>query len=118
MEKPNANEKEWAMGFYSGTIPMQSISEGTCRLILGQVMDLSCLTWIFNLVSVKQLCFGQSHPLIPPHLSLVAPFVGSTMSMQRGVMLQQDKYILDNYGIMDVKGHLWVWNMKLMMWGH
>jgi hypothetical protein len=88
MEKPNANEKEWAMGFYSGTTPMQIISKGTCRLILGQVMDLNCLTWIFNLVLVKQLCFGQSHPLIPPHLSLVAPFVGSTMSMQKEVMLQ------------------------------
>jgi hypothetical protein len=34
-----------------------------------------------------------------------------------GVMLQQDKYILGNYGIKDAKGHLWVWNRKLVMWG-
>jgi len=33
------------------------------------------------------------------------------------VMLQQDKYILGNYGIKDAKGHLWVWNRKLVMWG-
>jgi hypothetical protein len=33
-------------------------------------------------------------------------------------MLQHDKYILGNYGIMDAKGHLWVWNKKIMMWGH
>jgi hypothetical protein len=35
-----------------------------------------------------------------------------------GVMLQHDKYILGNYGIKDAKGHLWVWNKKLVMWGH
>ncbi len=32
-------------------------------------------------------------------------------------MLQHDKYILGIYGIKDAKGHLWVWNKKLMMWG-
>ncbi len=117
MEKPNTNEKEWVMGFYSGTIVMQNISEGACRLILGQVVDVNCFTWIFSIILVKQLCFGQSHPPTPPHLSLVAPFVGSIMLMQSGVMLQQNKYILGNYGIMDAKGHLWVWNKKLMMWG-
>jgi hypothetical protein len=26
-----------------------------------------------------------------------------------GVMLQQDKYILGNYGIKNFKGHLWAW---------
>jgi hypothetical protein len=28
MEEPNANEKEWAMGFCINTITMQGISEG------------------------------------------------------------------------------------------
>jgi len=81
-------------------------------------MDFNCLTWIFSLVLVKQLHFGQSHPPTLPHLSLVAPFVGSIMVVQGGVLLQQDKYILGNYGIRDAKGHLWVWNKKLVMWGH
>jgi hypothetical protein len=62
------------MGFYTSTTTMQGISKGTCRQILGQVMDLNCLTWIFNLILAKQLCFGQSHPPTPPHLSFVAPF--------------------------------------------
>jgi hypothetical protein len=81
MEEPNANEKERAMGFCTNTAIMQGISKGACRQILGQVLD-------FNLVLLKQLCFGQSHPNTPPHFSLVAPFVASVMSMQGGgVML-------------------------------
>jgi hypothetical protein len=32
-------------------------------------------------------------------------------------MLQLNKYILGNCGIKDAKGDLWVWNMKLVMWG-
>jgi hypothetical protein len=76
------------MGFYSDTIAMQNISEGACRLILGQVLDVNYLTWIFSLVLVIQLCFGQSHPPAPPHVSLVAPFVRSIMLMQREAMLQ------------------------------
>jgi hypothetical protein len=84
MEEPNANEREQAMGFCNGTIAMQGISKGAHRWILGQVMDFNYLTWIFNLVLAKQLHFGQSHPPTPPHLSLVAPFVGSIMVMQRG----------------------------------
>jgi hypothetical protein len=35
-----------------------------------------------------------------------------------GVMLQQDKHILGNYGIRDAKGPLWVWKWKFVMWGH
>jgi hypothetical protein len=40
------------------------------------------------------------------------------MFMQRGVMLQHDKYILGNYGIKDAKGDLWMWSKNLVMWGH
>jgi len=79
MEEPNADEKEWAMGFHTNITTMQGISKGTCRQILGQVLDLNYFTWIFNFILVKQLCFGQSHPNTPPHLSLVAPFVGLAM---------------------------------------
>ncbi len=67
MEKPNVDEKEEAMGFRIGTTAMQGICEKTHRQILGQVMDLNCFTWIFNLVLVKHLCFGQYDPPISPH---------------------------------------------------
>ncbi len=59
------------MGFRTSTIVVQSIFERVCRKILGQVMDLNYLTWIFNLVLAKQLHFGQSHPPIPPHPHLL-----------------------------------------------
>ncbi len=44
MEKPNVNEREHAMGFHISTIVVQGIYEGAYRRILGQVMDLNCLT--------------------------------------------------------------------------
>jgi hypothetical protein len=50
MEKPNVDEREKAMGFCIGTTIVQGISEGARKQILGQVMDLNCLTWIFILV--------------------------------------------------------------------
>jgi hypothetical protein len=80
MEKFNVDEMEWAMGFRICTTTMQGIFEGAHRRILGQVMDMNYLTWIFNLVLAKQLHFSQSHPPIPPHLSTI-------MAMQGGVML-------------------------------
>jgi hypothetical protein len=84
MEEPNANERERAMGFHNGTTTMQGISKGAHRWILGQVMDFNYLTWIFSLVLVEQLHFGQSHPATPPHLSLVAPCARSSMVVQGG----------------------------------
>jgi hypothetical protein len=44
MEKPNADEKEQAMGFRISITIVQCISKGALRRILGQVMDLNCLT--------------------------------------------------------------------------
>ncbi len=120
MEEPNVDEKKHAMGFCISTIVVQGIFEGAYRRTLGQVMDFNCFTWIFNLVLAKHLCFGQSHTPIPPYLSLVGPFARSIIAMQGGggVMLQHDKYFFGNYGIRDAKEHLWVWNRKLVMWGH
>jgi hypothetical protein len=79
MKEPNVDGKERAMGFRTGTTAVQGIFEGVRRQILGQVMDLNYLTWIFNLVLAKHLHFGQSHPPTPPHISFVAPFVGLFM---------------------------------------
>ncbi len=50
MEEPNAHEGEWAMGFHINTTFVQGISKGIYRRILGQLIDLNCLTRIFNLV--------------------------------------------------------------------
>jgi hypothetical protein len=76
MEKPNINKREWAMRFYGGTIPMQSNSERTCRLILGQVMDINCLTWIFNLVLVKQLFLANHNHSLHPIFHLLHLLLG------------------------------------------
>jgi hypothetical protein len=48
MENPTTNEKEQATRFCISTTIVQNISKGTCRWILGQVMDLNCFTWIFQ----------------------------------------------------------------------
>jgi hypothetical protein len=58
MEEANVDEKEQAMELHFNTTTMQGISKRARRRILGQVMDLNCLTWIFNLVLAKQLHFG------------------------------------------------------------
>jgi hypothetical protein len=47
--KPNANERERAMGFPTGLTLIPSISEASRRQVLGQAMDLNYLTWIVNL---------------------------------------------------------------------
>jgi hypothetical protein len=64
------------------TRTLQDISEGTCRQILGLVMNFNCHTWIFSLALVEQKCFDQSHPPTPLILSHVAPLTGSIMFMQ------------------------------------
>jgi hypothetical protein len=55
MEEPNANEQGRAMGFHIGTTIVQGISKGFRKWILGQVMDLTCFTWIFSLCWVEQV---------------------------------------------------------------
>ncbi len=47
--EPNADEKERAMGFPTGMTFVPFISEASCRQMLGQAMDLNCLTWIDSL---------------------------------------------------------------------
>lgn len=42
--EPNANEYEWAMKFSIGIIIMPHLSEASCLQILGQAMNLNCLT--------------------------------------------------------------------------
>jgi hypothetical protein len=62
MEEPNVDEREWAMGFHTNNIVMLNLSKRICRQILGQVMDLNCLTWIFNFCLAKHSHFVHCSP--------------------------------------------------------
>jgi hypothetical protein len=53
MVEPNADECERAMGFSIGTTNVHGISEQQWRFLLGQAMDLNCLTWVVSLVVVE-----------------------------------------------------------------
>jgi hypothetical protein len=50
MVESNADERERAMGFPTGTTNVHGISEQQWRFLLGQAMDLNCLTWVVSLV--------------------------------------------------------------------
>jgi hypothetical protein len=54
MVEPNADERERAMGFPTGTTNVHGMSEQQWRFLLGQAMDLNCPTWIVSLVVVEQ----------------------------------------------------------------
>ncbi len=53
MEEPNVDEQERAMGFRTNTTIVQGISKGDRRQLLGQFMNLTCLTWISTLCWAK-----------------------------------------------------------------
>ncbi|CAK9275493.1 unnamed protein product [Sphagnum jensenii] len=52
--EPNADERERVMGFPTGMTFVPSISEASHRQVLGQAMDLNCLTWIVSLGMAEQ----------------------------------------------------------------
>ena len=52
--EPRADERERAMGFATGVTAVPSISEASRRQVLGQAMDLNCLTWIVSLGRAEQ----------------------------------------------------------------
>ncbi len=52
--EPNVDEKKRAMGFSTIVTLVPSTSKASHRQVLGQVMDLNCLTWIVNLGMVEQ----------------------------------------------------------------
>jgi hypothetical protein len=54
MVEPNADERERAMGFPMGTTNVPCLSEHQRRFLLGQAMDVNCLTWIVSLVVAEQ----------------------------------------------------------------
>jgi hypothetical protein len=52
--EPNTDERERAMGFPTGVTSVPSISEASRQQVLGQAMDLNCLTWIVSLGMAEQ----------------------------------------------------------------
>ncbi len=47
--EPNVDERKRAMGFPTRVTSVPFISEASRRQVLGQAMDLNCLTWIVSL---------------------------------------------------------------------
>jgi hypothetical protein len=60
MVEPNADERERAMGFPAGTTNVLGLSEHQQRFLLGQAMDVNCLTWIVSLVVAEQKQLASS----------------------------------------------------------
>jgi hypothetical protein len=67
--EPNANEKECAMGFPIGVTSILSISETSRRQVLGQAMDMNCLTWIDSLGMVEQRWLKATSVIVTPLVS-------------------------------------------------
>ena len=53
-EEPNADERERAMGFLTGTTAAPDLTEGQRRFLLGQAMDLNTLVWILGMCLAVQ----------------------------------------------------------------
>jgi len=69
--EPNAEERERAMGFPTGVTSVPSISEASCRQVLGQAMDLNCLTWIVSLGMAEQHQLKTTSIVVTPLVSLL-----------------------------------------------
>jgi hypothetical protein len=69
--EPNANEREHVMGFPIGVTSVPSISEASCQQVLGQAMDLNCLTWIVS--------FGMAEQRRLKATSIIVTLVGSSL---------------------------------------
>jgi hypothetical protein len=67
--EPNADEKERAMGFPTGMTSVPFISESSRQHVLGQAMDLNCLTWIFSLGTAKQRQLRATSIVVTPLVS-------------------------------------------------
>lgn len=67
IEELAADERERAMGFPTGTtqLPNHFISKYQRRMLLGQAMDLNCLTLITAIALVEQHCLHTLAPSAP-----------------------------------------------------
>jgi hypothetical protein len=83
VEEPNVHEREQTMGFHTNIVEMYYILKWISWQILGQVKDINCFTWFFNLVLAKQKHFA--HSFLPTHFPhIVAMPTWTTNLVQRG----------------------------------
>ena len=61
LEEPNANERERAMGFRTLTTGAPNITEAQRRRLLGQAIDLRCLTFILSIGLAHQQAISTPH---------------------------------------------------------
>ena len=103
-QEPNADERERAMGFLTGTTSLadQSISESQRRMLLGQAMDLNCLTWMLAIATVEQQRMAAMASIVPSYddfraiiQSLPQPETGGKVA---GGGLQQPIHPWQNWG--------------------
>jgi hypothetical protein len=67
--EPNADERERAMGFPTRMTFVPFISEASRRQVLGQAMDLNCLTWIVSLGMAEQRRLRATFVIVTPLVS-------------------------------------------------
>jgi hypothetical protein len=60
MMEPNADERERAMGFSTGTTNVLGLLEHQQQFLLGQAIDVNCLIWIVSLVVAEQKRLASS----------------------------------------------------------
>jgi len=65
----NADERKRAMGFPIGMTFVPSISEASRQRVLGQAMDLNCLTWIVSLGMAEQRRLRATFVVVTPLVS-------------------------------------------------
>ncbi len=96
--EPNADERKRAMGFPTGVTSVPSISEVSCRQVLGQAMDLNYLTWIVSLGMAKQCRLKATSVIVTPLVSSL-PIVTIEASI-RG----EESYTFHPWSTWDVLG--------------
>ncbi|BBN08134.1 hypothetical protein Mp_4g09160 [Marchantia polymorpha subsp. ruderalis] len=80
--EPNADERERAMGFLTGVTAASSVSEASRRQVLGQAMDLNCLTWIVSLGLAEQRRLRADLVVVTPLISSLP--TGTVVAMAGG----------------------------------
>ncbi|CAM6104819.1 unnamed protein product [Calypogeia fissa] len=59
------------MGFATEVTAVPSLSEASRRQVLGQAMDLNCLTWIVSLEMAEQRCLRTANVISRPLVSVL-----------------------------------------------
>ncbi|BBN20292.1 hypothetical protein Mp_8g17980 [Marchantia polymorpha subsp. ruderalis] len=80
--EPNADERERAMGFFTGVTAASSVSEASRRQVLDQAMDLNCLTWIVSLGLAEQGRLRADLVVVTPLISSLP--TGTVVAMAGG----------------------------------